>query len=92
MYVSDPLAGLIVGLFVGLFQRRHTTIIALSCMVPDFLISLLSDNIKNWARSPSGIIYYMASSSLPFIAAVAGAAFAQWLILRGSRGRKAIEA
>jgi hypothetical protein len=92
VYISDPLAGLIVGIFVGLFQRRHTMIMALSCMAPNFLLGLFSDNVKNWARSPSGIVHYVAWSSLPFIAAVAGAGFARWLILRGSRTRKAIEA
>jgi len=92
IYVSDPLAGLIVGIFVGLVQRRRTTIMALSCMVPDFLLGLFSDNVKNWARSQSGIIHYMEWSSLPFIAAVAGAGFARWLILRGSPRRNAIEA
>jgi hypothetical protein len=55
IYVSDPLAGLIVGVFVALVQRRRTTIMALSCMAPNFLLSLFSDNVKNWARSPSGI-------------------------------------
>lgn len=93
VYISDPLVGLIVGIFVGLFQRRRTRIIALSCMAPNFLLHLFSDNVKNWARSPFGILQYLERSSLPFIAAIAGVTFVQWLILRASsRHRKMIEA
>jgi hypothetical protein len=93
VYISDPLAGLVVGIFVGFFQRRCTALVALSCMVPNFLLSLFSDNVKNWAGSPPGLLLYLGRNSLPFIAAVAGAAFVQWLFLRRpSSARKAQEA
>ena len=34
VYVADPLAGLIIGVFVGLTHKRCAMIIALTCMVP----------------------------------------------------------
>ena len=92
VFISEPLAGLIVGVFVALAQRRHALVISLVCIVPESLSDFLSDNVKNWATSPSGIIHYLELSSLPFIAAIAGAMLTQWLTKRRSRYRDPAEA
>jgi hypothetical protein len=92
VFISEPLAGLIVGVFVALAQRRHAVVVSLACIVPESLSDFLSDNIKNWARSPSGIIHYLELSSLPFIAAIAGAMLTQSLIKRRPRYRDPAEA
>jgi hypothetical protein len=92
VYIAHPLAGLMVGVLVALAQKRHAVVISLACIVPESLSDFLSENIRNWAKSPSGIIHYLGLGSLPLIAAIAGAMLTQWLIRRGPRYRDPVEA
>ncbi len=79
-YLVAPLAGLAVGLFVGLFQKIRPTIIAASCLVPGFLYELRSDHARLWMHSGQGVLRYGATQSLPFIAAILAAAICNRLI------------
>src|SRR6266446_2242354 len=82
IYGVDPLAGLLVGMLIGLLQKKHTAIIAACCMVPNFWLELSSDHVRNWAGSKSGIAIYAFHKALPFIAAILGAVLCRFLIGR----------
>ena len=79
-YIIDPLAGLTVGLFVGLFQRERPAIVAASCLLPEFFRGLLSDHAKVWMGSAFGALRFTFQHSLPFVAAVVAATLCQHLI------------
>jgi hypothetical protein len=80
VYIIDPLVGLTVGLFVGLFQRERPAIVAAGCLLPDFFQGLLSDHAKLWMGSPFGVLRFTFQHSLPFVAAIIVAMFCQHLI------------
>jgi hypothetical protein len=78
-YIGDPLAGFVVGAFVGLLQKRHTLIVAAACLAPDVLYTFFTDRARLWSHSVSGILNHLFVISLPFMAAVlAAAAFNHW--------------
>lgn len=83
-YLVVPLAGLLVGVFVGVLQKRWAMLVAASCWVPDFLFGFFSDEHKAWARSSRGITFYIVDHSLPFIVAVLASAICSRLISRRS--------
>jgi len=91
VYVADPIAGLIVGIFVGLVQKKHPVPVALIGMVPHGLLELVSDDIKSWSRSVFGVARYAADSSLPFFAAFVGVVLARYLITRRFRVSEMME-
>jgi len=72
--VISPLAGLAVGIFVGLLQKSRALIVTASCLIPDFLYSLLSDHARLWSHSVLGVLLYGLTRSIPFATAVAAAA------------------
>ena len=80
VYVVDPLAAIIVGLFVGLLQRRNAVILAGCCLIPDFIISQFDDTRKLWEYSLKGISIYAFHHALPFAGAMVTAAACQYLI------------
>jgi hypothetical protein len=82
VYVFDPLGGLAVGVFVGMLQRRRTITLAAACMVPNFLFYFLTNHVRPWARSGSGVFHYSLDNSLPFIVATLTAALCQGLRAR----------
>ena len=73
LYVISPLAGLAVGIFVGLLQKSRALIVTASCLIPDFLYSLLSDHARLWSHSVLGVLLGL-TRSIPFATAVAAAA------------------
>jgi hypothetical protein len=73
LYVISPFAGLAVGIFVGLLQKRRALIVTASCLIPDFLYSL-SDHARLWSHSVLGVLRYGLTRSIPFATAVAAAA------------------
>jgi hypothetical protein len=87
IYVADPLTALLVGMLVGLLQKRRSAIIAACCMVPNFWLELSSDHIRYWAGSKSGIAIYVFHKALPFIAAILGAVLCRLLIGRRQHSR-----
>ena len=83
LYVMAPLAGLVVGTFVGLLQKHHAAAVAASCLLPGFLDSFWADRAKSWATSASGILFFIAVRSLPFVTAILAATLCQrWLRTR----------
>jgi hypothetical protein len=81
VYVADPLAGFIAGIFVGYVQKKRTAIIAASCMVPGFLAGLSVNHVRYWASSVSRIAIYLGESSLPFITAIIAALLCRHLLV-----------
>ena len=79
VYVVDPLAGLVVGLFVGLLQKKHAITVALIALIPNFLIDLTPAHIDNWPRSASGAARYLIDCSLPFVIAIVGVVLTRYL-------------
>ena len=85
VYIVDPTAGLVIGIFVGLVQKKHPITLALICWLPRCLLDLVSDSARQWATSLSGVVRYLFDSSLPFITAFVGVVLAQYLLTRLSR-------
>ena len=83
LFVRAPLAGLLVGIFVGALQRHQVALVAACAQVPDFLGLLWSDRIRIGDHSVS-LASFLAQHSLPFIAAIV-AAMVCHRILMGSR-------
>jgi hypothetical protein len=72
VYVANPAAGLVVGLFVGLLQKRRAIALALIALIPNFLIDLTPVHIGNWPQSAVGAAHFLIGSSLPFVTAILG--------------------
>jgi hypothetical protein len=79
VYVLDPLVGIGVGTFIGLLQKRRPVILAVLCLVPSYLVELLTDHRRSWAASGSGILHYLFNHSLPFIAAIVAVSLSRYL-------------
>jgi ABC-type glycerol-3-phosphate transport system permease component len=79
-YIIEPVAGLAVGLFVGLFQRERPAIIAAGCLIPEFLHGFFVDHAKFWMRSAVGILHFTFQHSLPFVAAIVAATLCHRLL------------
>jgi hypothetical protein len=82
VYLINPLGGLAVGVFVGLLQRNRVTLVAASCLVPDFVTGLLGGVPRIWARSAAGIAVYLFDHALPFAVAIIGAALCHYVVVR----------
>ena len=70
VYVVGPLAGIGVGVFVALLQKRRPVLIACLCLIPQFFVGLFTDYRRAWAHSASGVLHYLFDHSLPFILAI----------------------
>jgi hypothetical protein len=86
LYVVGPLAGVAVGIFVGLLQKSRVPIVTACCLVPDFLYGLLTDHAKVRAHSTVGVLRYAFHNSLPFATALAAAVLCHRFIRARHRG------
>jgi hypothetical protein len=82
VFVVVPLAGAIVGVFVGLLQRTWVRTVAVCCLIPDFVFGFLGDTRKVWAHSAKGISIYAFDEALPFAAAILAATVCRYLLTR----------
>jgi hypothetical protein len=80
VYLVDPLAAIVVGLFVGLLQRANAVFLAGCCLIPDFLFQWFGDTRKVWAHSLKGISLYSFHRVLPFAVAMIMAAVVKYFI------------
>jgi hypothetical protein len=80
VYLVNPLAAIVVGLFVGFLQRSNTVFLAGCCLIPDLLLQLLGDPRKVWAHSLKGVFVFSFDHVLPFALAMITAAGCQYLI------------
>jgi hypothetical protein len=46
---SNPSMGLVVGLFVGFFQKTRASITAAACLLPQFLFRLYANGWAGWS-------------------------------------------
>jgi hypothetical protein len=69
VYIVGPAVGVMVGIFVALLPRTWTRIVAMCCLIPDFMFVLLDDQRRPWAYSVSGIATFAFDHALPFVAA-----------------------
>jgi hypothetical protein len=88
-YVIAPLAGLSVGIFVGLFQMNRPIIVTTSCLMPEFLQGFFSDHARFWTHSVHGVFRFVFQRSLPFIVAVLAATVCHRLIASSWSSRQA---
>lgn len=79
-YVVNPLTGFLIGIFVGIFQKRHTVVVAAGCLIPYFLYTLLMDRGRLFSHSVNGLLTHLFVVSLPFMAAVVTATAIQHLM------------
>lgn len=84
LYVITPVVGLFAGAFIGLLQKHHAILVAASSQVPQFVELLWADRAKVWVHSLSGILVFLATRSLPFIAAVLAAWLCQGWFSQGT--------
>jgi hypothetical protein len=82
VFVVRPLGGLLVGVFVGLLQRKGTVTVAVCCLIPDWILSLIDDPRKVWAHSAKGIAIYGSHHALPFATAAIAAAAVRYILAR----------
>ena len=68
-YVINPLVGLAVGIFVGLLQKKYAAIMAIACLIPDWLVGFLGDHARIWTHSKAGIVHYFLIVTSPFVIA-----------------------
>jgi hypothetical protein len=79
VYVADPVAGLVAGLFVGLLQKKRAIIVALIALMPNFLTDLTPVHVGNWSHLHPGAARFLIDRSLPFMAAIVGVVLARYL-------------
>jgi hypothetical protein len=80
-YVVPPLTGAVVGLFVGLLQKKAAALVAAACFLPELVLMSIGSTWV-WAGSLSGTLRYWAIRSIPFVTAAAVAAIVQRLVRR----------
>ena len=79
LFVREPLAGLAVGIFVGLLQRNYVAFVAACIQVPELIGLMWSDNARLRDHSVS-LGSFFAQHSLPFIAAMLAAVICHRLL------------
>ncbi len=82
-YVITPLTGVIVGLFIGLLQKRYPVVLALLAPLPVRLFMLWSDRTNTLAMFHSSVPKFVLVNSIPFVST----AIAAWLFYRLSRSQ-----
>jgi cytochrome b561 len=68
--VIAPMAGLIVGMFVGFWQRYYVLRVALLCLAPELAENILADHQRRWSGSLKGLFVFVFYHSLPFVSAI----------------------
>ena len=64
----NPLIGLVVGLFVGFFQKTRVSITAAACLLPQFLFRLYANGWAGW--SDDRLLPLLGRQFLVFLPAV----------------------